>query len=93
MLYTLAYSYYNYYIIINEQEVKGVLDSTSDALSLIATRTLGRVLKLLKKLREIKSSNTAKVPLIKVYFISKSVSRRVKLSFSIYNDEPIPLPS
>ena len=63
---------------INEQEVKGASDSTSDALSLIAIRTLGRISKPLKKLREIESSNTAKVPLIKEYFISKSVPRRVK---------------
>ena len=78
---------------INEQEVKGALDSTSDAPSLIAVRTLGRVLKLLKKLREIESSNTAKVPLIKVHYTSKSELRRLKRSFSIYNDELIPLPS
>jgi hypothetical protein len=51
---------------INKQEVASVSNSTRDAPSLIAIRTLGRALKLSKKLREIKSSNTAKVPLTKV---------------------------
>jgi hypothetical protein len=93
MLHTLACSYYNYYIMIDEQEVKGASDSTSDAPSLTAARTSGRVSKPSKKLREIESSNAAKVPLTKVHFTSKSVPRRVKRSFSIYNDEPTPPPS